>query len=178
MFSKEVTVPSAFEITIEENELTVTDQLRRITLRSHYDPLICRVIPIEGAVRFEAMRDRRIFESKTKTFASLFANNIQGLITPFERRLQIFFRHFPMKVEVRGSQVYIMKFLGEVAPRIATILDQVQVEVLESEHLIRVTGPSLPAVSQTAANIEQTCKIRHLDRRVFQDGIYLINESK
>ena len=37
---------------------------------------------------------------------------------------------------------------------------------------VRVYGPSLDDVSQTAANIRKACRMRNKDTRVFQDGLY------
>ena len=41
-----------------------------------------------------------------------------------------------------------------------------------------VQGPSLEDVSQTAANIELSTKIKNKDQRVFLDGLYIYSKEE
>ncbi|MEM2793065.1 MAG: 50S ribosomal protein L6, partial [Candidatus Methanomethylicia archaeon] len=43
---------------------------------------------------------------------------------------------------------------------------------------IIITGINIENVGQTAANICQTARIKGLDPRVFQDGIYLYSKGE
>ncbi|MGB1098957.1 MAG: 50S ribosomal protein L6, partial [Poseidonia sp.] len=42
---------------------------------------------------------------------------------------------------------------------------------------VTVSGIDKEAVGQTAANIERCTTVKKRDRRVFQDGIYLLNKE-
>ena len=42
---------------------------------------------------------------------------------------------------------------------------------------VTVTGTDVEKAGQTAANIEQSTRISSRDRRVFQDGIFLVRRS-
>jgi large subunit ribosomal protein L6 len=42
---------------------------------------------------------------------------------------------------------------------------------------VTVTGIDKESVGQTAANIERSTTVKNRDRRVFQDGIYLIHKE-
>ena len=53
----------------------------------------------------------------------------------------------------------------------------VEVEVKNKVDVI-VTGADIEKVGQTAANIERACRIRKRDRRVFQDGIYIVAKAE
>ena len=53
---------------------------------------------------------------------------------------------------------------------------EVQVRV-ENKVDVIVSGADREKVGQTAANIERACKIRKRDRRVFQDGIYIVSKD-
>ena len=53
----------------------------------------------------------------------------------------------------------------------------VKVEVKNKVDVI-VTGADIEKVGQTAANIERACRIRKRDRRVFQDGIYIVAKAE
>jgi large subunit ribosomal protein L6 len=66
----------------------------------------------------------------------------------------------------------VENFFGERAARVARIQgDATKVEVQGEDIVIK--GPSLEDVSQTAANIEQSTKIKDKDQRVFLDGLYV-----
>jgi large subunit ribosomal protein L6 len=69
----------------------------------------------------------------------------------------------------------IQNFLGERVPRVAKIVGKTQVKV-EGSDLI-VSGINIEEVGQTAANIEQACRIVGYDRRKFLDGCYIISKE-
>jgi ribosomal protein L6P/L9E len=50
--------------------------------------------------------------------------------------------------------------------------------VRTTEDEVFISGIDIEHVSQSAANIQQACKIRDKDRRVFLDGIYVIRKRK
>lgn len=112
---------------------------------------------------------------KTKALAGTWGahlrNMLRGAQEPFEYKLKVVYAHFPIKAKVQGDVVLIDNFLGEKTPRKARILGATKVKVGGDE--IVVTGPDVEAVGQTAANIEQACKIKGYDPKVFQDGIYI-----
>jgi len=80
-----------------------------------------------------------------------------------------------MSVKVDGNQVVIENFLGERYPRRAKILESVNVEIKGQDVIVK--GFDKEKVSQTAANIEQATRIKGLDPRVFQDGIYITEKD-
>ncbi|HHQ45277.1 MAG TPA: 50S ribosomal protein L6 [Candidatus Altiarchaeales archaeon] len=110
-----------------------------------------------------------------KTIRSHIKNMFEGVTNGFEYRMKIFYSHFPMKVNVKGSELVIENFLGEHHSRNARILENVKVDVKGAD--VTITGINKEFVSQTAANIEQATKIKNLDDRIFQDGIYIIEKS-
>lgn len=81
--------------------------------------------------------------------------------------------HFPMTLKVEGSKFVINNFLGEKTPRFARILPGVKVDVKGAK--ITVSSPDKDAAGHTASNLEKATKIKLRDRRVFQDGIFLID---
>jgi len=77
---------------------------------------------------------------------------------------------------VQGNKFIVNNYFGERVPRSAAILDGVQVKVQNKTEVV-VTGIDKEAVGQTAANIERSTTVKKRDRRVFQDGIYLIEKA-
>lgn len=111
------------------------------------------------------------------TYTSHVRNMITGVKEGFFYKLTIVHAHFPMQVAITktGDAVSISNFLGERKPRIAKIEKGAKVEIKGKE--IIVSGINKEAVGQTAADIEQTTRIKGYDPRVFQDGIYLVEKG-
>ena len=68
--------------------------------------------------------------------------------------------------------------LGE-RPRVAKLPwspSEVEVKV-QNKTDVTVSGVDREKVGQTAANIERSCRIKKRDRRVFQDGIYIVSKG-
>ncbi|HID44121.1 MAG TPA: 50S ribosomal protein L6 [Archaeoglobaceae archaeon] len=125
----------------------------------------------DNKVRVYAEENRKL-KAMVRTFASHINNLIKGVSEGFEYRLKIVYSHFPIKVRVEGKEVVIENFLGEKHPRRAKIAGRANVQIKGNE--IIVSGIDKEECGQTAANLELITKVKNLDPRVFQDGIYLI----
>ena len=101
---------------------------------------------------------------------------VKGVTDGFTYTLKALYSHFPMTLAVQGNKFIVNNYFGERVPRSASILDGVQVKVQNKTEVI-VTGIDKEAVGQTAANIERSTTVKKRDRRVFQDGIYLIEKA-
>lgn len=77
-----------------------------------------------------------------------------------------------MTVTLDGSTVSIKNFLGEKVPRKARLSKDIKVQI--QGDIIVVTGLDKEKVGQGAATIEQTTRITNKDRRIFQDGCFII----
>ena len=102
------------------------------------------------------------------------ANMAKGVSEGFVKKMRIKFAHFPATMEVKGRDILIKNFLGEKKARKTKIAGATKIEVKGAE--ITVSGPDKEDVGQTAANIRTATKIRGHDCRVFQDGIYIVDE--
>ena len=109
------------------------------------------------------------------SFRSHIRNMIQGVKEPYQYKLKICSGHFPMNVSVSGKEVVIKNFLGEAVPRKIKIMPGVEVKVNGEE--ILVSGSDVEATGQTAARIESACRITNRDRRIFQDGCYIVEKA-
>ena len=99
----------------------------------------------------------------------------KGANEGFEYKLKILYSHFPMKVDVKEDNLVVDNFLGEKHSRKAKLIQGVEVKINGQD--VNVTGIDKEKVSQTAANIEQATRIKNLDPRVFQDGIYITEKD-
>ncbi|MFQ5837572.1 MAG: 50S ribosomal protein L6 [Thermoplasmata archaeon] len=131
---------------------------------------------LEGStVRVECPLPRKREKALVGTYASHIRNMIKGVTEGFTYTMKVVYAHFPVKVTVRGDEVVVENFLGERHPRTARIRGSTKVEV--KGDTLRISGPGLEEVSQTAANIEQATRIKNKDPRVFQDGIYVVSKG-
>lgn len=65
-------------------------------------------------------------------------------------------------------------FLGEKIVRRVMMREGVDVEASKQvKDQLELTGNSLEAVSQSAADIQQMCRVRNKDIRKFLDGLYV-----
>ena len=111
-------------------------------------------------------------KKKVGSFKSHLKNMVKGVSEGFVYRLKICSGHFPMTVSVSGDEFSIQNFLGEKVPRKLRIKKGADVKVDGQD--ILVEGVDKEIVSQTAASIEQLTRISNRDRRIFQDGCYII----
>lgn len=110
------------------------------------------------------------------TFGAHIRNMVHGVTEGFECNMKIVYAHFPIKASVKGDTFVIENFLGEKHPRRADIVGKTKV-VVKGDQVV-VSGLEIEEVGQTAANIERATKIRRLDPRIFQDGIYITKKAK
>lgn len=165
-----VPIPDGVNVNIaKDGKITVKGKNGTLE-RTFVHPLI--TIKMEGkAVVVETEMARKKTRALAGTFAAHIKNMAQGATKDYEYKLKPVFAHFPIKTKVSGDWLMIENFLGEKTARKARIMKGAKVKAGADE--VVVTGPDVEAVSQTAANIEQACKVKGFDPRVFQDGIYI-----
>jgi len=119
--------------------------------------------------------ERRKIKAMVGTIIAHIRNMIKGVTQGYKYKLKVVYKHFPITVKVEGDKVLIHNFLGERTVRVAKIVGDTKVEVKGKD--IEVTGINVEDVAQTAANIEQACRITKYDRRVFVDGIFIVGKE-
>ena len=117
-------------------------------------------------------RERMIFG----TLKAHIKNMIKGLTENFKYKLQIANVHFPMNVsyDKENNQLIIKNFLGEKKDRIIKLVEGVDIKI--DKENIQVESFDIEKAGQCAANIEKGTKVRNKDRRIFQDGIFIIEK--
>ncbi|HLD11076.1 MAG TPA: 50S ribosomal protein L6 [Candidatus Nanoarchaeia archaeon] len=126
-------------------------------------------------IRFVEKRFIKADKMFMNTYVAHIKNMIDGVRNGYVYKLKICSGHFPMNVTIEKGFVLIKNFLGEKVPRKAKIIEGVAVNI--DEELITVSGINLEDVAQTAARIEQATRITKRDKRIFQDGCYIIEKA-
>ena len=115
-------------------------------------------------------------EKKIMNTTSAHINNMmEGVKEKFEYILKICHSHFPMTVKIEGAEVTIKNFLGEKIDRKFKLPKGSEVDI--KKDMITVNSVDKETAGQAAANFETATKIKNRDKRIFQDGIYIINKS-
>jgi large subunit ribosomal protein L6 len=130
----------------------------------------------EKTVTVQASWPRKKEAALVGTVRSHIQNMVKGVTKGFTYKMKIVFSHFPITVKIQGKTFSINNFTGERSPRNAKIMGNSKVIVKGDDIIIQ--GINLEDVSQTAANIQNSTKIRNKDPRVFLDGIYVYEEHE
>lgn len=170
---KEIEIPQGVEvtlgeiITIKKGKSVISKKLSypTIEIKKEEDKIV--IIP-------------KVFTKKEKKIINTFRSHLKwmlkGVEEPFVYQVKICSSHFPMNVAIEGKKIVVKNFLGEKLPRKTDIEKNVDVK-LEGDTII-ITSPDKEAAGQTAANCERCTRITNKDRRVFQDGLWIIKKAE
>jgi len=169
-----VQIPENVDGTLDDRIVTIKGEKGEVIRDFSHAPI---KISLDGkTVTVQASWPRKKEAALVGTIRSHIQNMIKGVTTGFTYKLKIVYSHFPITVKVVGNQLTITNFTGERNPRNAKIMGTSKV-ILKGDDII-VQGINLEDVSQTAANIQNSTKIRNKDPRVFLDGIYVYEKHE
>ncbi len=164
-------LPATVSVEVSGTHLTFTAQ--GSVQKMSFNPRLLKVTKKgNGLSILPARKENRPTHAAMVSLTKHVANLVSGLSTPFTKKMQVVFAHFPISVEVKGQNVQIKNFLGEKMPRQAKIVGKTKVDVKGAD--LTITGNNKDDVGQTAANIRKATHITKRDERVFQDGAYYV----
>ncbi len=146
-----------------------------VNTRTFNDPRVT-IKKEDNKIILDSKQQNRNIKRVIRTFRAHINNLIKGVNKNYVYKLKICSGHFPMTVSISGKKLIVKNFFAEKVPREAKLLEGVNVKI--EGDIITATGSNKEIVSQTAANIEQVCRITNRDRRVFMDGIYIISKGE
>ena len=129
----------------------------------------------DGSIFFECVQGNKNEYKIIKSLLAHAKNQFTGLEGKYIYKLEAANVHFPMTFKVDGNKFIINNFLGEKKSRFADIVKGSTVEVKGQK--ITVTSNSKTSAGQTSANLEKATRVRNRDRRIFQDGIFIIEKA-
>ena len=170
---EELELPEGIKAT-QENNYVMIEGPKGVVKRKFDSPMV--KLELEGR-KIKLMADSPSKRVKAVVFAykSHLKNAMNGCQKPFVYKLKICSGHFPMNVSVSGQKLIIKNFLGEKVPRQVKISEGASVKVDGS--IINVEGADKELTGQVAADIEQATRRPGFDKRIFQDGIYIIEKA-
>ncbi|KAE8159157.1 ribosomal protein L6, alpha-beta domain-containing protein [Aspergillus tamarii] len=136
--------------------------------------------PEKDVISIEMHHGARKGVATLRTVRTIINNLIIGVTKGFKYKMRYVYAHFPINVNIEKNSetglydVEIRNFLGEKYVR--RITAQPGVEIITSPNVkdeLQLSGNSLENVSQSAADIQQICRVRNKDIRKFLDGLYV-----
>lgn len=174
-------IPEGVHLKIVARQITVTGPRGSLTKNlKHLDVSFAKIS--NRQVRIIVHNGERKHVATLRTVKSLIANLVTGVTKGYKYKMRYVYAHFPINVNIveqNGEKfVEIRNFLGEKRVRLIKIREGVTVEISSSQKdELVLTGNSVEAVSQTAADIQQICAVKNKDIRKFLDGIYVSEKS-
>ncbi len=170
----ELVIPDGVEVKIEGDVLYVKGKAGGIE-RNFYHPKIS-IKKTEKAIKIEG----RGLNSKERiivpTFNALIKNYLDGVNKPYTYELKICSGHFPIKATIEDDYFVIRNLFGEKIARKVKIPKNVKVNI--SGNGVHVESVDKEVAGQTAVSIERATIRPGFDKRIFQDGIYIVRKAE
>ena len=125
-------------------------------------------------IEIKSDSERRKTKAIMGTWEVLVKNMALGVSKGYEAEVKLLHSHFPAKLELKDNKLLVSNFLGERRARSATLPKGVEVKI--DKNIITITGTDKELIGQAGTRIENTTKIKGFDRRIFQDGCYMVKK--
>ena|SRR3989338_7298310 len=146
---KEITIPAGTDVSVASHEITVKGKGGTLTRALH--PAITIAVS-EGAVSVNPANSSRLAKALWGTYASHVRNMIQGVNTPYMKRLQV--EGIGYRAELSGKQLKLS--VGYSHPVLVAIPEGLTVAV--EKNIITVSGADKDSLGQFAASVRAVKK--------------------
>ncbi|KAF8556969.1 ribosomal protein L6 [Imleria badia] len=174
--TEEIDIPEGVTVEIKARVIKVTGPRGSLTKVVRHVDMDIRVVKAgkdKTKVTLGVWQGRRKHVACLNTIKSLINNMIIG---GFLYKMRAVYAHFPINTIIQdgGQKLEIVNFLGEKAVRNVDMLDGVTIaESKAQKDELVLEGNDIENVSQSAASIQGSCRVRNKDIRKFLDGIYV-----
>ncbi|KAI1657141.1 60S ribosomal protein L9 [Daldinia decipiens] len=172
-------IPEGVKVQIKSRNVTVEGPRGKLSKDlSHIAVNFSR--PKKNVIGIEIHHGSRKDVATLRTVRTLINNLVIGVTKGFKYKMRYVYAHFPINVNVEKNsetgnfEVEIRNFIGEKLVRRVVMQPgvDVQISTAQKDELL-LLGNSLEDVSQSAADIQQICRVRNKDIRKFLDGMYV-----
>ena len=170
---EKIKIPEGVEVVMEPLILRVSGPNGSLERKYYYPGLIVK--KEDSSILLEYANASKKEKTVLKTLKAHIKNMLIGAKGDFTYMLKICSGHFPMNVSINGNDLTIKNFLGESVPRKVKLLEGAKVKINGAE--IEIVSPDKRVAGQVAGQIEQLCRITNRDKRIFQDGCYIIHKA-
>lgn len=172
-FKETISLPEGVSASVQDSVVAIKGTKGEV-VRSFLHPRVAVSVDNAG-VSFETKKFSKVEKKIVHTFRAHLKNMIKGAMEGHTYKLKVCSGHFPMNVSVKGQEMEVKNFIGEAVPRKLSFKDGVTVKL--DGNIITVSGMNKELTGQTAASIEKLTRRNGFDRRIFQDGIYIVEKD-
>jgi len=170
---REIELPQGIQAKLEGRILSFKGKKGEV-VRQIFDPKM-KIELSKEKITLTVLKPSKREKRTINTNRAHIRNMIKGADEGHTYKLKICSGHFPMTAAVSGKEFVVKNYLGEKIPRVVKIKEGATVKVTGAD--ITVESTNLETAGQVAGDIEQLMRITNRDRRVFQDGIYIIEKD-
>ncbi|EKG10690.1 Ribosomal protein L6 [Macrophomina phaseolina MS6] len=177
--SESLTIPEGVKVSIKTRVVTVEGPRGKLT-KDLGHLAVSFTHPKKDVINIELHHGSRKSVATLRTVRTIINNLIIGVTKGFKYKMRYVYAHFPINVNIDKNketglfEVEIRNFLGEKYVRRVVMHPGVDVEASKNvKDELQLTGNDLENVSQSAADIQQVCRVRNKDIRKFLDGLYV-----
>ena len=109
------------------------------------------------------------------SIAAHIKNVMKGANEGYVYKLKVCSGHFPMTVKVSDKEISVVNYIGEKVPRILKLKQGADVKL--DGDIITVEAPDKELAGTVASDIELLMRLTNKDRRIYQDGIFIIEKA-
>ncbi|OCK84050.1 ribosomal protein L6 [Lepidopterella palustris CBS 459.81] len=177
--SESLTIPEGVKVAIKTRNVTVEGPRGKLTKNlGHLS--VSFTHPSPNVINIELHHGSRKAVATLRTVRTIINNLIIGVTKGYKYKMRYVYAHFPINVNIEKNkdtdcfEVEIRNFIGEKIIRRVAMRPGVDVEPSKNvKDELQLTGNSLEDVSQSAADIQQICRVKNKDIRKFLDGLYV-----
>lgn len=171
---EKISIDEGVEVNIEDSTITISSGSNKVARKCSLSNVT--LAKEEGNIVLSAKNATKREKRIINTLKSQLKNMIKGVKEPYVYKLAICSSHFPMTVSVEKDELVIKNFLGEKVPR-KLKLGYEGVDVKIDGNTVIVTSSDKEKAGLVAGKIEKLTVIKGRDKRVFQDGCYIIDKA-
>jgi len=172
-------IPDGVKVSIKSRVITVEGPRGKLTKNLNH-LAVNFSNPKKDVINIELHHGARKNVATLRTVRTLINNLIIGVTKGFKYKMRYVYAHFPINVNIEKNsetdryEVEIRNFLGEKITRRVVMHPGVDLEASKNvKDELQLLGNDLENVSQSAADIQQICRVRNKDIRKFLDGLYV-----
>ena len=176
MIEKKILLPEDVEAKAEDCDIIIKGKLGEIRRSFSYPAL--NILLKDKEIIVSSTKDKKKQKAIVGSWCARIKNMIVGVNKPYEYKLKIVFSHFPMKITLESDRIVVKNYLGGKGVREVQIPPDIELNMVKEDNsdYVIVKGINKEHAGLYAAKIERLCVAKNKDRRVFQDGIYIIKK--
>ncbi|HJX05445.1 MAG TPA: 50S ribosomal protein L6 [Candidatus Nanoarchaeia archaeon] len=170
---EELRIPENTTMTLDNRIFTIKGPKGEVKKRFYNPKITARIIG--NSVVFESKKATKREKKLIKTYIAHLKSMIKGANEMHVYKLKICSGHFPMTASVKGNLFELKNFYGETVPRTTALPEGVNVKV-DGQYIL-IEGADKAAASKAASLIELLTRRPGFDKRIFQDGIFIVEKD-